>query len=307
MANDAKIAGLNERVSIPGVAQIVSGKSGLPKIQVQTSSATAEIYLHGAQVTAWKPADANEVLFLSEKSQWAEGKAIRGGIPVCFPWFRAKADDPQAPAHGFVRTKEWKIESIAVEPGESVCVHFSTGSDDATRRWWPFDFQLEYRITIGRALKLELTMKNTGQSALRFEEALHTYFKVGNVERVRVSGLDGTTYLDNREGNRRKTQSGDLQFSAQTDDAYVNASGPMEIVDEVLRRRLETKKWNSNSTIVWNPWRDGASSMMDLRQDEWCGMLCVEGGNILDSAVMLQPQQTHTMTIGISAVSESAL
>lgn len=307
MTNDAKIAALNERVSIPGVAQIVSGNGGLPKIQIETASATAEIYLHGAQVTAWKPADANEVLFLSEKSQWAEGKAIRGGIPVCFPWFRAKADDPQAPAHGFVRTKEWKIESIAVQKDDSVSVDFSTGSDDATRRWWPFDFRLEYRITIARDLKLELTMKNTGQSALRFEEALHTYFKVGDIEHVSVTGLDGTTYLDNRDGNRGKMQSGDLRFSSQTDNAYVNASGPVEIADTVLGRRLKTKKWSSNSTIVWNPWRDGAASMMDLRQDEWCGMLCVEGGNILDSAVMLQPQQTHTMTIGISAVSESAL
>ena len=146
----------------PELRKSCRGNGGLPKIQIETASATAEIYLHGAQVTAWKPADADEVLFLSEKSQWAEGKAIRGGIPVCFPWFRAKADDPQAPAHGFVRTKEWEVESITAEQDDSVCVRFSTGSDDTTRRWWPFDFRLEYRITVARDLKLELTMKNTG-------------------------------------------------------------------------------------------------------------------------------------------------
>jgi glucose-6-phosphate 1-epimerase len=307
MASDTKIADLNERVSIPGVARIVSGNSGLPKIQIQTPWATAEIYLHGAQVCAWEPTGSSEVLFLSEKSQWAEGRAIRGGIPVCFPWFRAKADDPQAPAHGFVRTKEWEVESVTVEQDDSVCVHFSTGSDDATRRWWPFDFRLEYRITVGRDLKLELTMENTGVSAFRFEEALHTYFNVGDVEQVELRGLDGMTFLDNRDGNRRKTQSGDLRFSAQTDNAYVTASGPMEIVDSVLRRRLKTAKRNSNSTIVWNPWRDGAASMTDLGRDDWCGMLCVEGGNILDSAVMLQPQETHTMAIEISAVAEPML
>ncbi len=227
MANDARITALNERVSVPGVAQIVSGNGGLPKIQIETASAAAEIYLHGAQVTAWKPKGSDEILFLSEKSHWAEGRAIRAGIPVCFPWFRAKADDPKAPAHWFVRTKEWQVDSIQL--GDSVCAHFSTQSDDATRRLWPFSFRLEYRITIGRDLKLELTMKNTGDSALRFEEALHTYFNVGDVERVGVGGLDGVTYLDNRDGNRRKTQSGDLRFSAQTDNAYVNASGRMEI------------------------------------------------------------------------------
>jgi len=301
MANDAKIAALNERMSIPGLAQIVGGNGGLPKIQIETASAAANIYLHGAQVTAWKPMGADEVLFLSEKSQWLEGKAIRGGIPVCFPWFRAKADDPKAPAHGFARTKEWQIESITKEPGDSVCAYLSTASDEATRRWWPFDFRLEYRITVGKQLKLELTMKNTGVSALRFEEALHTYFNVGDVERVSVRGLDRATYLDNRDGNRRKTQSGELRLSAQIDNAYMNASGPVEIKDEVLGRRLKTEKWNSNSTIAWNPWRDGAASMGDLGEDEWCRMLCIEGGNILNSAVTLQREETHAMTVEISA------
>ena len=134
-------------------------------------------------------------------------------------------------------------------------------------------------------------------SALRFEEALHTYFNVGDVERVGVAGLDGVTYLDNRDGNHTKMQSGELRLSAQTDNAYVNASDSVEIVDAVLRRRLKTRKRHSNSTIVWNPWHDGAASMTDLGPDEWRRMLCVEGGNIQDSAVTLQPQETHAMTI----------
>ena len=191
MANGERIAALNEKVAIPGVAQIASGNGGLPKIQIQTAAGTAEIYLHGAQVTSWKPAGADEVLFVSEKSHWEDGRAIRGGIPVCFPWFRGKADDAKAPAHGFVRTKEWNLESITETSGESVCVYLSSESDEATRRWWPFDFRLEYRITVGARLKLELRTKNTGQSALRFEEALHTYFNVGDVEQVKVRGLDG--------------------------------------------------------------------------------------------------------------------
>ena len=306
MAKDAKIAALNERVSIPGLAQIVEGNGGLPKIQIETASAAADIYLHGAQVTAWKPAGAEEVLFLSGKSQWLEGKAIRGGIPVCFPWFRAKADDPKAPAHGFARTTEWQIESIAKEPGDSICAHLSIASDEATRAWWPFDFRLEYRITVGKQLKLELTMKNVGPAPLRFDEALHTYFNVGDAERVRVRGLDGVSYFDNRDGNRRKTQLGELHLSGQTDNAYVNASGPVEIVDAVLRRRLKTEKWNSNSTIAWNPWHDGAASMADLGDDEWRRMLCVEGGNILDAAVALQPGEAHTMTIEISVTPETS-
>jgi glucose-6-phosphate 1-epimerase len=300
MANNGRILALNKSVAIPAGVQIVEGNGGLPMIQIQTAAATGEIYLHGAQVTSWKPTGAEEVLFVSKKSYWEEGRAIRGGIPVCFPWFRAKADDPQAPAHGFVRTKEWHLASITEVAGGSVCVHLSTASDEGTRRWWPFDFRLEYRITVGERLKLELRMKNTGQSALRFEEALHSYFNVGDVERVKVAGLDGVAYLDNRDGNCRKTQVGDLWLSAQTDDAFVGASGAVEIVDSVLGRRLKTEKRNSNSTIVWNPWRDGAGSMADLGADEWSRMLCVEGGNILDAAVGLEAGEAHTLTVEIN-------
>ncbi len=304
MSNDANIVALNEGLALPRGVRFVEGNGGLPKIQIRMASAESEIYLHGAQVTAWRPAGADEVLFVSEKSHWENGRAIRGGIPVCFPWFRAKAGDPQAPAHGFVRTREWKVESITEIPGESVCVYLSTESDETTQKWWPFDFRLEYRITVGARLKLELRMKNTGQSALQFEEALHTYFSVGDVERVKVRGLDGVPYLDNRDGNRRKTQTGDLRPSGQTDNAFVGTSGPVEIVDEVLRRTLKTEKRNSNSTIVWNPWRDGAASMADFGANEWRRMLCVEGGNIMDSAVLVGPRETHTMTVEISTTTE---
>ena len=178
----------------------------------------------------------------------------------------------------------------------SVSVRFSTESDDSTRRWWAFDFWLEYRITIGRELKLALTMTNAGQSELRFEEALHTYFRVGDVEKADVRGLDGLAYLDNRDGNRRKMQAGDLRLTGQTDNAYLDASGEMEIVDPVMRRKVRTRKRGSNSTIVWNPWRDGTASLADLADDEWRRMLCVESGNIMDAAVRLSPKESHTMT-----------
>jgi glucose-6-phosphate 1-epimerase len=296
MENDAKIDALNELFSIPGITRIVRGNGDLPKIVIETKSAAAEIYLYGAQVTSWKPA-VEEVLFVSEKSYWEPGRAIRGGIPVCFPWFRWKADNPHAPSHGFVRTKEWQLESISVEPGDCIRVCLSTASDDSTRRWWPFEFRLEYRITVGMSLRLELEMENCGSTALRFEEALHTYFKVSDVKRVRVRGLDDVAYLDNCDGNRQKTQRGDLALAKQTDNAYQDAIGPVEIMDPELKRILKTEK--QASTIIWNPWSDGASTMADLGDHEWRGMLCAEGANISPSAVILGPGQSHAMTITI--------
>lgn len=253
----ARVAALNERHGIYGAARVEVGNGGLPKVSIETKLCRAEVYLYGAQVTSWMPADFDEVLFVSKQSHWEFGKPIRGGIPVCFPWFRAKPDDPKAPMHGLVRTKVWDVESVEQEPDGSVYVLLSTASDEGSWRWWPFEFRLEYVIRIGKTLELELKMMNTGRSELRFQEALHTYFHVGDVEKASVRGLDGARYLDNRDGNKEKLQEGDLVLSKMTDNAYLNATGTVEIVDPVLGHRLVTEKSGSVSTIVWNPWSDG--------------------------------------------------
>jgi glucose-6-phosphate 1-epimerase len=298
----SRIAALNRHFGVPGIVQIVSGNGGLPKICVTAPSASAEIYLHGAQVTSWQPAGAEEAIFLSAHSHWQDGRAIRGGIPICFPWFRAKADDAQAPAHGFVRTREWRLDSVAREADGAVIVTCSTENDESTRRWWPHQFRLVHRVTIGRTLRLELTATNTGAALLSFEEALHTYFRVSEVRNARVRGLDQATFLDNADGNREKIQSGDVVFAGATDNAYLDAHGSVELVDPVTHRTLRTDKENSATTVVWNPWQQGAASLADLGDDEWRTMACVEACNILGSAVPLAPGEQHTMRATLSLV-----
>ena len=295
-----QISGLNERFRIPGIVQVMEGNGGLAKVRVTSPEAAADIYLHGAQVTSWRPFGAEEVLFLSERSHWQNGKAIRGGIPVCFPWFRGKSDDPKAPAHGFARTRPWTLESAASASDGSVTISLSTGSDDETRRWWPHEFRLTHQLTIGRTLQMALTAANTGPAAFRFEEALHTYFRVSDAERVYVRGLDALTYFDNTDGNRQKAQQGDVKLSGPTDNAYPQAHGPVEIVDPVLGRTLRTEKQNSATTIVWNPWREGAAKLADLGAEEWHPMVCVEGGNILGAAVSIRPGESHSMRVTLS-------
>jgi glucose-6-phosphate 1-epimerase len=302
MDEPSRIAALNDRFRIPGVAEVIAGNGRLPKICVTAPSGSAEIYLHGAQVTSWRPASAEEVIFLSAHSHWQDGRAIRGGIPICFPWFRAKADDPQAPAHGFVRTREWRLDSVTRGEDDAVVVTCSTESDALTRRWWPHEFRLVHRVTIGSPLGLELTVTNTGAALLSFEEALHTYFRVGEAENVRVRGLDQVTYLDNTDGNREKIQSGDVVFGGATDNAYLEAHGSVELVDPVAHRALRTDKENSATTVVWNPWQQGAASLADLGDDEWQRMACVEACNILGSAVSLAPGRQHTTRATLSLV-----
>ncbi|MGA8160172.1 MAG: D-hexose-6-phosphate mutarotase [Acidobacteriaceae bacterium] len=276
-----------------------------PKIRVMAPWASAEIYLHGAQLTSWHPANTEEVLFLSKHSNWRDGHAIRGGIPVCFPWFRSKADDLSAPAHGVVRTKEWQLES-AKSHGESVVVVCSTENDESTYRWWPHRFCLVHKLSIGKCLQLELNVRNTGQTPFGFEEALHTYFRVSRVEDVSIRGLNQITYLDNIDGNRRKNQSGDLTFTATTDNAYIDVQSPAELIDPTWRRAIRTEKVNSATTVVWNPWQEGAASLGDLGNDEWQQFACLEASNILGSAISLAPGQEHRMQATINVVSENA-
>jgi glucose-6-phosphate 1-epimerase len=290
---------LERRFGIPGVARICEGNGGLPRIQITGSRAEGEMYLHGAQVTSWKPAGTDEVLFLSTKSRWQEGQAIRGGIPICFPWFRAKADDPKAPAHGFVRIRSWQLESI-VEDEPGVVVSMSTASDEERRRWWPPEFRLVHRVTFGSELRLELVCTNTGKIPLRFEEALHTYNLVGDVADVRLQGLDRSHFLDNTDSNKEKMQLGDVTVASQTDNAFIENQNAVDLLDPKMHRRIRLQKANSTTTVVWNPWQDGAGRLQDLGEGEWKQFLCVEASNILGASVSLAPEEEHKITAVLS-------
>jgi glucose-6-phosphate 1-epimerase len=295
----ANAAEMDRRFGLRGIAELCEGNGGLTRVRISGSRAEGEIYLHGAQVTSWKPAGADELLFVSSKSRWQEGQAIRGGIPICFPWFRAKVGDPNAPAHGFARTKAWQLQSVA-ETEAGVAITMCIESDDQTQRWWPGEFRLLYRVIFGSELALELLCSNTGTTPLRFEEALHTYNRVADVREARLLGLDNVHFLDNTDSNKEKTQSGDVVIVAQTDNAYLNTQNDVDLVDSKMRRRIRLKKSNSLTTVVWNPWREAAARMSDLAENEWTQFLCVEASNILGAAVTVAPGAEHKMTAVLS-------
>jgi glucose-6-phosphate 1-epimerase len=288
------LAELNHRFRIPGIAQVVEGNGGLAKVQVTSAEASGEIYLHGAHVTSWFPRAAEEVLFVSSQSQWKAGHSIRGGVPICFPWFANKTNDRGAPAHGFVRTKAWQLESI-VRDADAVTVTLCTKNDDSTKQWWPFDFHLCYRATFGSELNLELELTNTGTRSFHFEEALHTYLRVGDIGKARLHGLNTVHYVDKTDANCKKAQAGPLVISSETDRIYLNTSQAVEIEDQVLRRRLRLAKENSLTTVVWNPWAQKARELPDLGDAEWRQMVCVETCNVSDFAIEVAPGRQHRM------------
>jgi len=294
MGTGPTISDLNHTFGISEIAEVVAGNGGLPMVKVATPVAAGEMYLHGGHVTSWKPAGQPDVFFVSAHSLWADGHAIRGGVPICFPWFGDKADDPHAPAHGFVRTKSWELESIE-QTGDAVAIRVFTVSDESTKKWWPADFHLVLRATFGADLVLELVMTNTGSKSLRFEEAMHAYHRVGDATQARVAGLEGVHYLDKTDSYCEKTQIGDVVIESETDRVYLNTQHPLALRDPVLHRQIQVTKENSLTTVVWNPWIEGARKLPDLGEDQWKQMLCIETSNVGDFALELAPGQQHIM------------
>lgn len=299
MASTAPHLELNQRFEIPGIATIVQGNGGLPCVRVTTPRATGGVYLHGAHVASWKPAEDEEVVFVSAKTRWQDGTAIRGGVPICFPWFSERTEDPKSPAHGLVRTKPWQLEAIT-HADNNVTVALSTSADAATRKYWLGEFRLLFCVTFGEQLRLELIVANHGDISFRFEEALHAYYRVGNVEAAKLHGLGGVTYIDKTDGRREKHQRGDLVLAGETDRIYRNTSSAVEIEDCALRRRVLIAKEGSRDTVVWNPWAEKAKAMSDLGNEEWRQFVCVETANVGDHGITLAEGQTHTMAALIS-------
>jgi glucose-6-phosphate 1-epimerase len=293
------IAELNDEFGIEGIAHVVAGNGGLPAVVVSSPVAQGTVFLHGGQVTSWIPAHTGtDALFVSSEAVWRPDRAIRGGIPVCFPWFGAHPANPSAPAHGFARLREWRLDSIA-QRGDVVAVTVDLSSDAASRELWPHDFHLRLCVAFGASLQIDVTVTNRGPETFSFEEALHAYFAVDDIRSTSLSGLDGARYLDTVGGIREMRQQGDIRFETETDRIYV-ATGAATIADSSGPRLVTVTKQNSGNTVVWNPWIARAKAFADFGDDEWTRMLCVEAGNVRDASIVLEAGHSHTMTVAVA-------
>jgi glucose-6-phosphate 1-epimerase len=289
------------RATLPSSVRL-EDERGLPSLRVSTPQAAARVFLHGAHVAAWQPSHAPApVIWLSGRSLVRAGKPIRGGVPICFPWFGPHPSDTGAPAHGFARLADWTLTD-AGESADGVVMLTFVLPQPAGGSLPPFE--LRHRISIGRELAMTLETRNTGTGEFDFEEALHTYFAVSDIRKVAVSGLERTDYLDKVAGFARRTQGDEpIRFTAETDRVYLNTTAQVAIDDPGNRRRIVASKEGSRSTVVWNPWIDKARAMPDFGDDEWIEMVCVETANVGDARVRLGPNDVHTMTamIGVEA------
>ncbi len=292
----ASTEALQRRFGLLDVVRFEDGPNGLARLRVTTPAAEAEVYLHGAHVTRYQPRGARPVLFVSARSRYDATSAIRGGVPVIFPWFGPKADDPAAPMHGFARAAAWDVESVDRAAEDGVVVVLRLEASEATRAVWPHRFVLRHRIGIGRALDLALEVDNGSGEPFAFEEALHTYLAVGDVRQVSMTGLAGTTYIDKTDGMARKRQGPEpLRIGDETDSVYVSSKATCVLDDPVGARRLVVEKEGSDTTVVWNPWVAKAKALSDFGDDEWPAMLCIETANAADNPVTLAPGARHRM------------
>ena len=291
--DEAQARALNDRHAIAGLIAFRDGPGGLAVAAVTNGEATATIALQGAQVLSWVPHAGHPVIWLSEAAGFAPGKAVRGGVPVCWPWFGQHTAEPSFPSHGFARTSPWEVTQTHSPPDAATRLSLRLVQGEAARRLWPHPSQLDIHISVGAALTIELVTQNTGSVPITLGEALHAYFQVADVREVTIDGLEGCRYLDKADGGQRKTQLGPVRVEAETDRVYLDAAADCLIHDPSLNRRIRISKRGSRSTVIWNPWAEKAAQLGDMGQDGYLNMVCVETGNAADNVVTVAPGQKH--------------
>jgi glucose-6-phosphate 1-epimerase len=285
---------LNKRFAIADAASFEHGSGDLPRLVISTPAAEAHVYLSGAHVTHYQPRGQEPVLYVSPNSAWQAGKAIRGGVPVIFPWFGSRESDPSA-MHGFVRLQNWDVAEVKRD-GDSVRAVFTIASSPATRAIWDFDFALKFIVSVGHELTMELEAHSPSSKPIEFEDALHTYYNVANVQNVSVTGLTGTQYLDKtRDMQLTRDDQNPLKLTGRVDRVYLDTPATCVITDPGFQRKIIVEKENSRSTVVWNPWHDMAKQMVDLKAEEWDNFLCVETCNVKSDSVKLAPGARHVL------------
>ena len=293
---------LNRRFALPGRLLFRAGPGGIVVAEMDSGQAFARVALLGAQVIHFQRNGGEPVLWLSSASRFHPGEAIRGGIPVIWPWFGAHPDDPGKPAHGFVRTALWNVRGSTVDDG-AVVLRLGLNDDDATRVLWPHPFDLELTVRLGTSLRVGLLSRNPGDLAFVLTQALHSYFSVGDIARTRVTGLEGARYLDKVDAFKSKAQVGPVTIEGETDRIYVDTADECIIDDEANRRRIRIAKSGSRSTVVWNPGPAKAARLADMPDDAYRRMLCVETANAAGDQIKLLPGGEHRLEAEISVES----
>jgi D-hexose-6-phosphate mutarotase len=296
--DDSAVDALNARFGIAEHVSFKAGPGGLPVAAISNARASGIVSVLGGQVTAFQPHGHEPVLWVSECSHYEVGSAIRGGIPVCWPWFGPHPKDSSKPSHGFVRTRMWSVLGADVIGNEATQVRLGIADASDTRALWPHRFELEICVAIGKELRVDLVVRNPGSEEWTCTGALHTYLNVGDVTKIAIHGLDGCCY--DEDSAEPRLQRGAVTIASEVDRIYFDTTSPCTIEDPRLARRIRIAKAGSHSTVVWNPWVGKARRLQDFGDEEYLDMVCVETANSRHDPVTLPPGGEHRLSAVIS-------
>ncbi len=277
------------------------GQGDLTIARLASPHAEATVSIYAGHVLSYVPTGQPPVLWVSEQAIYAEGKAIRGGVPVIWPWFGPHASNPDKPSHGFARKQYWEVHATRLITNQIPQLRLTLQDDALSYSLWPHCFRLELVITLSDVLDIDLEIVNTGKGPFDCGGALHTYFTVSQIENVTIHGLKCRPYIDQLDNHQTKYQQTPITFNAETDNIYFNTKDTCRLVDRGFGRTVIVEKRGSSSTVVWNPWIDKAQRMADFGDEEYKTMLCIETANAGPDVITLNPGGEHRLgtTLGV--------
>lgn len=270
-------------------------------ININTEYSSAKISLYGGQVLSFIPNGKRDLLFLSEKAFYQNEKAIRGGIPICWPWFGANSNNKNLPSHGFARLSNWIVTQTSLLNGE-VHIQLQLKNSKTTEAIWPYKFETLLDLTIGESLKLNLTTFNKDDKAFTISSALHSYLNISDCEKISLEGLGNTGYRDDVLKITNLQKESLLSIQGEVDRQYFNTSKTCIINDPDYERQIKIDKEGSQTTVIWNPGEDLSTKMTDLGNQEYKNMLCVEAANNMNDVITIQSGNSHSLGTQISLV-----
>ena len=291
------IEDVNAQFAIANQLAFTTDPSGLIIANINNALANASIALQGGHLMTWTPKGAEPVVWLSPAARLAPGKSIRGGVPICWPWFGAHATEAGFPAHGFARTTLWQVVSSSTLTNGATQLVLELDPANMPTHQWPHATTVQCIITVGNTLQMELVTGNNSADVISISEALHTYFAVSDVRNISIDGLDKCYYQDKVENFKEKQQTGAVTFAAEVDRVYVDTQADCIIRDPGLSRQIRISKTGSDSTVVWNPWIEKAVQMADLGDHGHLNMVCVESANAGQNSVALQAGAEHRLKV----------
>ncbi len=286
---------LNRKHRIPGKLEITSEHGGLPVAIITNEFAGALVSIYGAHVLSYRPKGQEEVLWMSSQSTFEEGNPIRGGIPVCFPWFGPHVSDPQKPQHGFARLQMWKVDGTSELPGGETQLRLSLQQSPKSKALWPHSFLAEMIITVGSSLNVSFRCTNTGKEQFSYSGALHSYFTVSDIANIKIKGLKSSRYYDGISAAVLSTQKEEsLIIQKEENRRYIDTTSDCIIEDSGMPRKIRVEKKGSRVTVVWNPGAEMAKKITDMPDDGYKTMICLEAANAYDDIVTIQPKENCT-------------